>query len=276
MNILFLGDLVGENSYYFLKKNLKNICVKYDINFVIANAENVADGFGITPEISDNLLESGVHVISTGNHIWDKNEIIPYIAKNNNLLKPYNLNNKSAGKGFFLFKTKENKKILVINLLCNLFMRKSDNLFESIKDIMKDYKLKKNCDAIIIDVHGEVASEKQAFANYLDGKVTAVIGTHTHVPTSDLRILPYGTAYQTDAGMCGDYDSVIGGEKDKWIENFVKKPGFQKIKPASINHTMCGVIIKVFEDTGLSSIAKQLIIGDVLENKIPDEKLFLE
>ncbi len=276
MNILFLGDLVGENSFYFLKKNLKNICSKYNINCVITNAENIAEGYGITPEISNNLFKVGVNVITTGNHIWDKSEIIPYIAKNNNVLKPNNLTNQSVGQGYFLFETKKNKRILVINLLCNLFMRKSDNLFESVKNIMKDYKLKINCDAIIIDIHGEAASEKQAFANYLDGKVTAVIGTHTHVPTSDLRILPHGTSYQTDAGMCGDYDSVIGGDKTKWIENFIQKPGFQKIKPAFTNHTLCGVIIKVFEDTGLSSVAKQLILGDILENKIPDEKLFLE
>ena len=276
MNILFLGDLVGENSVYFLKKNLRNICFKYDINLVITNAENVAEGYGITPEISNNLFQAGVNVISTGNHVWDKSEIIPYIAKNYNLLKPNNLTNQSVGQGFVLYETKTNKKILVINLLCNLFMRKSNSLFESIDNIMDNYMLKKNCDAIIIDIHGEAASEKQALANYLDGKVTAVIGTHTHVPTSDLRILPHGTAYQTDAGMCGDYDSVIGGDKNKWIENFVKKPGFQKIKPASKNHTMCGVIIKVFEDTGLSSVAKQLILGDILENKIPDENLFLK
>ena len=276
MNILFLGDLVGENSFYFLKKNLSNICVKYNINFVIVNAENVAGGYGITPEICNNLFNTGVNVISTGNHIWDKAEIIPYIAKNHNLLKPNNLTSQSVGQGFIMCEVKKNKKILVLNLLCNLFMRKSENLFESVKNILKNYKLKKNCDAIIIDIHGEAASEKQALANYLDGKVTAVIGTHTHVPTSDLRILPHGTAYQTDAGMCGDYDSVIGGEKNKWIENFVKKPGFQKIKPASINHTICGVIIKVYEDTGLSSVAKQLILGDTLENKIPDEKLFLK
>ena len=276
MNILFLGDLVGENSVFFLKKNLRNICVKYNIKIVIANAENVAEGYGITPEISNNLFKAGVDVITTGNHIWDKSEIIPYIAKNYNLLKPNNLTKQSAGQGFILYETKTNKKILVINLLCNLFMRKSDNLFESVNNIMNNYKLKKNCDAIIIDIHGEAASEKQALANFLDGKVTAIIGTHTHVPTSDLRVLPNGTAYQTDAGMCGDYDSVIGGEKNKWIENFTKKPGFQKIKPASTNHTMCGVIIKVFKDTGLSSVAKQLIIGDILENKIPDEELFLK
>ena len=274
MNILFLGDLVGKNSYYFLKRNLKNVCIKYNINFVIANAENAAEGYGITPEISNDLFAAGVNVISTGNHIWDRSEIIPYIAKNNNLLRPDNLNSQSAGQGYFLYETKKNKKILVINLLCNLFMRKSNNLFESVKNIMNDYKLKKNCDAIIVDIHGEAASEKQAFANYLDGKVTAIIGTHTHVPTSDLRILPNGTAFQTDAGMCGDYDSVIGGKKNEWIEVFLKKPGYSKIKPACTNHTLCGVIIKVFEDTGLSSVAKQLILGDILENKIPDEKLF--
>ena len=147
--------------------------MKYNINFVITNAENVAEGYGITPDISNNLFEAGVNVISTGNHVWDKVEIIPYIAKNYNLLKPNNLNNQSAGQGFILYETKTNKKILVINLLCNLFMRKSDNLFESVKNIMNNYILKKNCDAIIIDIHGEAASEKQALANYLDGKVTA-------------------------------------------------------------------------------------------------------
>ena len=143
MNILFLGDLVGENCVYFLKKNLRNICVKYNINFVITNAENVAEGYGITPDISNNLFEAGINVISTGNHVWDKIEIIPYIAKNYNLLKPNNLNNQSAGQGYFLYETKTNKKILVINLLCNLFMRKSDNLFESVKNIMNNFILKK-------------------------------------------------------------------------------------------------------------------------------------
>ncbi len=275
MNILFLGDLVGENSFYFLKKNLKNICKKYNICLVIANAENVSGGYGITPEISDEIFNLGVDVISSGNHIWDQKEIIPYIAKKNNLLRPNNFSKEAAGNGYFLATNNQNKKILVINLMCNLFMRKSENLFESINKIMKKFKLKENCDAIVIDLHGEAASEKQAFANYLDGKVSAVIGTHTHVPSSDLRILPNGTAYQTDCGMCGDYDSVIGGDKKKWIENFIKKPGFQKIFPSTINNTLCGVIIKVFEDTGLSSVAKQLILGDVLENKIPSEKLFL-
>jgi metallophosphoesterase (TIGR00282 family) len=277
MNLLFLGDLVGKNSYYFLKKNLKNICNKYKISCVVVNGENVANGYGINPDFCDNLFEIGVSVISSGNHIWDQQEIIPYIAKNTNLIRPHNLTKESAGKGFHLYETNENKKILVINLMCNLFMRKSDNLFESINFLLEKYKLKQNCDAIIIDLHGEAASEKQAFAYYVDGKVSAVIGTHTHVPTSDLRILPSGTVYQTDAGMCGDYDSVIGGNKKDWIKVFLNdNKTYHKINSAYSKNTLCGVIIRISEDTGLSTIAKQLILGDILENKIPNEKYFLE
>ncbi len=275
MNILFLGDLVGEISFFYLKKNLKNIVSKYNINFVIVNGENVANGYGITPKFCEDLFSLGVNVISTGNHIWDQKEIIPYIAKNSNLLKPYNLNSDSAGYGHGVFLTASNNKILVINLMCNLFMRKSKDLFESIDILLSKYELKKNCDAIIIDLHGEAASEKQAFANYIDGRATAVIGTHTHVPTSDLRLLPKGTAFQTDAGMCGDYESVIGGETEGWIKQFLDKSRYNPINSCSKNVTLCGVIIKICTETGLSSRVKQLIIGDSIENKIPNEKHFL-
>ena len=159
--------------------------------------------------------------------------------------------------------------------MCNLFMRKSKKLFDSIDELLSKYKLKKNCDAIIVDLHGETASEKQAFANYIDGRATAVIGTHTHVPTSDLRILPKGTAYQTDAGMCGDYDSVIGGEKEAWIKQFTGDMNKNTINSCSKNVTLCGVIIKICTKTGLSNKVKQFIIGDTIENKIPNEKNFL-
>ena len=154
-------------------------------------------------------------------------------------------------------------------------MQKAADLFEATEKLLKKFQLKRDCDAIIIDLHGEAASEKQALANYVDGKVSAVIGTHTHVPTSDLRILKNGTAYQTDAGMCGDYDSVIGGEKKAWIKKFINKTGFKTINASNSNQTLCGVIIKVCKDTGLSSKVKQIIIGDIIENKIPDEKYFL-
>ena len=275
MNILFLGDLVGQKSILYIKKNLENIKNKYKIDFVIVNGENVLYGYGITTEFADELLSIGVDVISSGNHIFDQKEIIPYLGRNKKVLKPFNLSTVSAGNGYGLFKTTNGKNILVINLMCNLFMKKSDNIFHTINLLLNKYILKKNCDAILIDLHGEVASEKQAFANFIDGRVSAVIGTHTHVPTSDLRILPNGTAYQTDAGMCGDYDSVIGGDKNAWIEKFLDNTYYKKIETSSKGIALCGAIIKICDKTGLSSIVKQLILGDTIENKIPNEKIFL-
>ena len=274
MNILFLGDLVGEKTLYFLKKNLPNIIKKYDLNFVIVNGENLANGFGITPDMCEQLFEIGIDVISSGNHIWDQEQIIPYISKQQNLLRPANYSEKTPGKGIGIFKDKSGNKIVVINILCNLFMQKAKNAFEEIKKILKEIKLKVNCDAIFIDLHGEVASEKQALANMIDGKVTAVFGTHTHVPTADLRILPNGTAFQTDTGMCGDYDSVIGGNKSSWIKKFEFENNFEKINSSNQNVALCGAIVKVNKDNGLSSFAEQIIVGKVLTNKIPREELF--
>ena len=274
MNILFLGDLVGEKTLYFLKKNLPNIIKKYDLNFVIVNGENLANGFGITPDMCEQLFEIGIDVISSGNHIWDQEQIIPYISKQQNLLRPANYSEKTPGKGIGIFKDKSGNKIVVINILCNLFMQKAKNAFEEIKKILKEIKLKVNCDAIFIDLHGEVASEKQALANMIDGKVTAVFGTHTHVPTADLRILPNGTAFQTDTGMCGDYDSVIGGNKSSWIKKFEFENNFEKINSSNQNVALCGAIVKVNKDNGLSSFAEQIIVGKVLTNKLPREELF--
>ena len=274
MNILFLGDLVGEGTLPFLKKNLPSILKKYNISFVIVNGENLAEGYGITPNLCDQLFNLGVNVISSGNHIWDQDNIIPYIAKQENLLRPINYSEKTPGRGIGKFTDKLGNKIIVINVSCNLFMQKADNAFIKIKDLLKGIKLKKDCDAIFVDLHGEVASEKQALANMIDGSVTAVIGTHTHVPTSDLRVLPNGTAFQTDAGMCGDYDSVIGGNKNSWIEKFNLKNNIKKIYSSNKNTTLCGVIIKVNRDNGLTSFTDQLIIGTILRNKIPCEEHF--
>ena len=274
MNVLFLGDLVGENTLPFLKKNLPNILKKYNISFVIVNGENLANGYGITPNLCDQLFDIGIDVISSGNHIWDQEKIIPYIARQENLLRPFNYPKKQPGKGLGIFKDKFGNKVIVINMLCNLFMQKADNAFVEIKKLLKDIRLKKDCDAIFIDLHGEVASEKQALAYMIDGKVTAVLGTHTHVPTSDLRVLPNGTAFQTDTGMCGDYDSVIGGNKNCWIEKFQIKNDYKKINSSDKNVALCGAIIKVNKDNGLSSLVEQIIIGKVLNNKIPREELF--
>ena len=278
MNLLILGDIMGASGRKALSNELPDIIKTHKIDFVIVNGENASDdGRGITQEIAYEFFKIGVDVITSGNHIWDKKETTDFIEKENRLLRPANLVNGSPGRGYKIYFSKDKKfKVGVINLMGNIFMKKTEDVFKTAKEICNKLKLKKDVDFLVVDFHGEITSEKMAAGHFFDGKATCVVGTHTHVPTSDLRILPHGTAYQTDAGMCGDYDSVIGGEKNKWIENFVKNPGFQKIKPASINHTMCGVIIKVFEDTGLSSVAKQLILGDILENKIPDEKLFLK
>ncbi len=275
MNVLFLGDLVGNRILVYLKHILNDIKKKYDINFIIANAENVENGYGIKPEQCNNLFDLGVDVITSGNHIWDQAEILPYIARNEKLLRPLNYSKKYPGNGIIKIHKKCNKKIVVVNLLCNLFMRPVDCPFQTINKVLEEFKLKKNCDILIIDLHGEAASEKQAIANMIDGKVTAVLGTHTHVPTSDLRILPEGTSYITDAGMCGDYDSVIGGEKKSWIANFENK-NKNKINSATKYSTLCGVIIKPSNATGLSIEAKQIIVGDTLKNIIPNDKGFSE
>ena len=274
MNILFLGDLVGNFNFLYLKKNLKNIVSKYNIDFVILNGENAADGYGITPAICNDLFSLGINVITSGNHIWDQKEIIPYIAKNNKLLRPYNFDSDKPGIGYVIYPASNGRKILVANFICTVFMKNENNPFKAANNLLEKFKLKKNCHAIIVDLHGEAASEKQSFANHFDGKVSAVFGTHTHVPTSDLRILDKGTAYLTDAGMCGDYDSVIGGEKEQWTEKFLKDSAYRKIDTASIKATICGVIIKIDKNTGLAIATEQIIIGDTLKNKVPNETIF--
>ena len=275
MNILFLGDLVGERSFKFVTLNIKSIIEKYNITLVVVNGENISNGYGLKPQHCEGLFEAGVDVITSGNHIWDQVSIIPYIARNSNLIRPYNYKDHNPGSGYGIFEDKNGKKILVANFICNVFMRSSDSPFAAASKLLDKYKLNENCDGILIDIHGETSSEKQAFANMLDGRVSAVLGSHTHVPTSDLRILPNGTAFITDAGMCGDYDSVIGGEKISWIGKFLTKENNVKINSSSKNSTLCGIIIRISQKTGLSDVARQIILGDVLENKIPSNKYFV-
>ena len=265
MNVLFLGDLVGETTISFLKKNLPNIKKKYNLSFVIVNGENLANGYGITPAMCDRLFEIGINVISSGNHIWDQEKIIPYIAKQKKLLRPINYSENAPGNGLGVFKDRQGKKIVVVNIQCNLFMQKANNAFSEVKKILEKIKLKISCDAIFIDLHGEVASEKQAFANMLDGKVTAVMGTHTHVPTSDLRVLPNGTAFQTDTGMCGDYDSVIGMNKENSLNRFMKKDSVKHF-PAKGDASLSGVIVDCNVETGLATKVRSYIFGGHLKN----------
>jgi len=224
MRILFLGDVVGKSGCLAVTENLPVLKKNKKIDFVIINGENAADqGVGITEEISIDFFNSGVDVITTGNHVWDQKEAINYIDKENRLLRPENLIKPSPGKGFEVFDTKNNFKIGVLNLMGNIFMKKCDDVFETAQKFTQKNNLKKNYDFLIVDFHGEITSEKMAMGHFFDGKATLVVGTHTHVPTNDGRILQNGTAYLTDAGMCGDYNSVIGMDKNNSLNRFFKK-----------------------------------------------------
>tara|TARA_Y100000748_G_C15385160_1_gene445276 strand:+ start:55 stop:861 length:807 start_codon:yes stop_codon:yes gene_type:complete len=268
MKILFLGDVVGPVGCIAIKKFLPNIIKKNKIDFVIVNGENAADeGVGITEKIANNLFESGVNVITTGNHVWDQKETMEHISKENRLLRPKNMIDLTPGKGFQIYSTTNSIKVGVLNLMGNVFMKKCENVFKTVEDFLTKYKIKKDMDFLVVDFHGEITSEKMAMGHLFDGKATLVIGTHTHVPTSDHHILKGGTAYQTDAGMCGDYDSVIGMDKNNSLNRFFKKES-KKHFPSTGEASLCGVIIEGDNKTGLAKSIKQFIFGGILEERI--------
>ena len=209
------------------------------------------------------LISSGVDVITTGNHVWDQKETFEFIKSEKRLLRPQNLNKEAPGKGFEIYNTSENIKVGVLNLMGNVFMKKCDDVFESSKKFINEYKLKEDYDFLIVDFHGEITSEKNAIGHFFDGKATLVIGTHTHIPTNDARVLKNGTAYQTDAGMCGDYDSVIGMNKYNSLNRFLKKESV-KHYPANGEATLSGVIVDCNLETGLANSINSYIFGDQL------------
>ncbi len=266
MNILFLGDIVGNSGCEAVKKYLPKKIEEKKIDFVIVNGENAAkEGVGITEEVTNNLFASGVNVITSGNHVWDQKEILKHIDRENRLLRPKNMIEPSPGKGFGIYNLKNGLKVGVLNLMGNIFMKKCDDAFETAQKFILNHKLKKDYDFLVVDFHGEITSEKMAMGHFFDGKATFIVGTHTHVPTSDTIILKNGTAYQTDAGMCGDYNSVIGMNKDNSINKFLKKKS-QKHYPATGEASLCGSIIECDVETGLAKSINQFIYGGDLKN----------
>jgi len=269
MNILILGDIVGPSGREALTKKLPNLIKKKKLDFVIVNGENAADtGVGITKKNTEEFFAAGADVITSGNHIWDERETMEFITSEKRLLRPENLFKGSPGAGIGIFNSKNNKKVAVINLMGNIFMKKCDDAFEAAKKIIQTVKLKKDADFIIVDLHGEITSEKMAMGYFFDGKATMVVGTHTHVPTSDHRILEKGTAYQTDIGMCGDYNSVIGMNRDNSLKKFFKDPSAKKHYPALGEATISGLMVEADDETGLSKKVEPIIVGDSLENRI--------
>ena len=267
MKILFLGDIVGISGCSKIMNTLLDQRKLNKIDFVIVNAENADEtGVGLTKEICKDLFKCGVDVITTGNHVWDQKDIMSYIDKENRLLRPKNLFEPAPGKGFEIFTTSQDIKIGVLNLMGNVFMKKCDDVFETAKKFMSKYKLKQDYDLLVVDFHGEITSEKNAMGHYFDGKATLLVGTHTHVPTNDARVLNNGTAYQTDAGMCGDYDSVIGMNKDNSLNRFMKKNSV-KHYPAKGEATLSGVIVDCNIKTGLADKVYSYIFGGQLSNK---------
>ena len=266
MRILFLGDVVGISGCSKLMNNLKNEIQSKKIDFVIVNGENAASqGVGLTKEICNDFFNCGVDVITTGNHVWDQKEIMEYIDKEERLLRPKNLFDPAPGKGFNIYTTKEDIKIGVLNLMGNVFMKKCDDVFTISEKFMKQFELKKDYDFLVVDFHGEITSEKNAIGHYFDGKASLVVGTHTHIPTNDARILKGGTGYQTDAGMCGDYNSVIGMNAENSLNRFLKKDSVKHF-PAVGDATLCGVIVECNIKTGLANKIESYIFGAQLKN----------
>ena len=269
MNILILGDIVGPSGREALTKRLPELIKKKKLDFVIVNGENAADtGVGITKKNTEEFFKVGIDVITSGNHIWDEKETAEFITSEKRLLRPENLIAGSPGVGTGIFNSKNNKKVAVINLMGNIFMRKCEDVFESAKKFTQEIKLKRDADFIIVDIHGEITSEKMAMGYFFDGKATMVVGTHTHVPTSDHRILEKGTAYQTDIGMCGDYNSVIGMNKDNSLKKFFKDPTAIKHYPALGKATLSGLMVVADNETGLAKRIEPIIIGGTLESRI--------
>ena len=266
MKVLFLGDVVGVAGCLKLTSNLLSEIKMKNIDFVIVNGENAASqGVGLTKEICENFFNCGVNVITTGNHVWDQKEIMQYIDKEERLLRPKNLFEPAPGKGFNIYKTEDNIKIGVLNLMGNVYMKKCEDVFEVSKKFLDENKLKEDYDILIVDFHGEITSEKNAIGHFFDGKATLVVGTHTHIPTNDTRILNNGTGYQTDAGMCGDYDSVIGMNKENSLNRFLKKKSTKHF-PAIGDATLSGVIVECNIKTGLANNIQSYIYGNYFKN----------
>jgi hypothetical protein len=257
MKVLFIGDIVGRPGRRALREGLPGLVSKLKIDFVIANAENAAGGFGITQAVGEEIFSLGVHVLTSGNHIWDKKEAVSYIAKENRLLRPANYPKDVPGTGSIIMSTPAGDKIGVLNLSGRVFMNPLDCPFNVAKQKLSE--LKEHTNTIIVDIHAEATSEKSAIGWFLDGEVSAVIGTHTHVQTADERILPNGTAYITDVGMTGPADSIIGVKKEQIINKFINQmpTRFETAKGKSI---LSCVVLEINPRTGKSTRIQRLQI----------------
>ncbi|MBO6757870.1 MAG: YmdB family metallophosphoesterase [Roseibium sp.] len=265
MKMLFLGDLVGRSGRNAVIDRLPSLVEDQALDFVVVNGENAASGFGITEAILQDVLDAGADVVTTGNHVWDQRDTLVYIERQDRLLRPVNFPAGAPGRGAHLFMARNGAQVLVANVMGRVFMDALDDPFAAIEQVVDNCPLGQVADAILIDMHAEATSEKQAMGHFLDGRVSLVVGTHTHVPTSDHQILPGGTAYQSDAGMCGDYDSVLGMEKDEPLNRFQRKIPAGRFSPALGEASICGLALETDDRTGLATAVAPVRIGGRLE-----------
>jgi len=269
MRLLFMGDIVGRSGRDALIAELPGLRRELGLDFVVVNGENAAGGFGITGAICDEILDAGADVITLGNHSWDQREALVHIEREPRLVRPANYPSGTPGRGAALVEAASGARVLVVNVLGRVFMEALDCPFEAIDRQISACPLGEGADAIIVDMHAEATSEKMAMAHYCDGRASLVVGTHSHVPTADAQILPGGTAYQTDAGMCGDYNSVIGMEKDEPLNRFLTRIPSGRFQPALGPATLCGVFVET-DGSGFARRVEPVRIGGRLAQVLPE------
>ena len=268
MKVLFLGDVVGRAGRDAIATHLPGLRQTLGLDFVVANGENAAHGFGITERTARDLYEAGVDCITTGNHVWDQREILATIDGDPRLLRPINFPRGTPGRGIGVF-TVGKRRVVVVNVMTRLFMDPLDDPFAAVDAVLATQRIGGGVDLLLVDVHGEATSEKMALGHFCDGRASLVVGSHSHVPTADAQILPGGTGYQTDAGMCGDYDSVIGMKKEAAVQRFVRKMPGERLSPADGEGTLCGVFAEIAEGSGRASRIAPVRVGGRLIPAIP-------
>ena len=261
MRLLFIGDIVGRAGRAIALEQIPLLRRAWSLDCVVVNGENAAGGFGITEALCDELIDAGADAVTLGNHAFDQKEALVFIERQPRLIRPLNYPPGTPGRGANLIETAAGARVLVMNVMGRVYMDAMDDPFAAVERELAACPLGLACDASVIDLHAEATSEKQAFAHFFDGRVSLVVGTHTHVPTADHQILPHGTAYMTDAGMTGDYDSVIGMEKDEPIRRFTRKISSGRFEPALGRATLCGLAVETDARTGLAARIAPVRIG---------------
>ncbi|MBI3701833.1 MAG: TIGR00282 family metallophosphoesterase [Afipia sp.] len=270
MRILFVGDVVGRSGRAAVSETLPGLIRDWKLDLVVVNGENAAGGFGITEAIYQELLDCGADAITLGNHSWDQREALVFIERAPKLIRPANFPVGTPGRGAALIETKNGKRALVVNGIGRIFMQAFDDPFTTIDRELNACPLGEAADAVIVDFHAEASSEKQAIGYFCDGRASLVVGTHTHVPTSDHRILPAGTAYMTDAGMTGDYQSIIGMQKDEPLGRFLRGYPAARFEPADGVATLSGVAVETDDNSGLALKVAPVRLGPIMDRAAPD------